>query len=299
MSKLLDVKVPCPRCGKTKEMKLYRTIWIEYPENRALVFDDKVNVFTCEKCRFSEKLPIPLLATNAQDHIAVWYEPFPDPQIDEDSRLYAKHMGQNCFYATAPRVREWEEFKQKIVELEQRTGIKPGANFSHEMKERMRGFIGHIAKRNGPDDLSPAHYNDFSPPSVVYPMRLLIAFGVLFFSGYTVNSFFDNELVTILSGLSLGLVAWFISRNFPQWLLRKTNVPKLLRNEKGVHRLCLVFGVVCSILTSLYFFLYADDNWGVEEEFFLGIPWIAIGSFLFGKITMRICLWVYEGFREV
>src|ERR1041385_4553550 len=120
MSKTFSIELSCPFCQSDFPATLYRTIWIEDSENRKLVFEDKINVVTCPNCGRESHVQSSLLATNVREHIAVWYEPYPDPQVEEDLRLYAKHMGADSFYATAPRIRDWAAFKEKIVELEQR-----------------------------------------------------------------------------------------------------------------------------------------------------------------------------------
>jgi hypothetical protein len=43
----------------------------------------------------------------------VWFEPYHDPQIDADVRDYATYMGEDSFYAKAPRVRDWQPFKNQ------------------------------------------------------------------------------------------------------------------------------------------------------------------------------------------
>lgn len=123
---------------------LYRSIWIENPENRKMIFDDQINVVMCPKCMIKTKLEFPFLCTNAKEHIAVWYEPYSDPEIDKDMKQYAKHFGPSSFYATAPRIRDWKAFKEKIVGLEQCTEMKPAGKPSPEIREKMRGFINHI-----------------------------------------------------------------------------------------------------------------------------------------------------------
>lgn len=136
---------------------LYRSIWIENRENRKLIFDDQINAVTCSQCKVKTKLEFPFLCTNVNEHIAVWYEPYPDPEVDKDVKQYAKHFGSSSFYATAPRIRDWKAFKEKIIELEQRIGIKPAGKPSPEMQEKMRGFINHIKEQQTQAKPSPAN----------------------------------------------------------------------------------------------------------------------------------------------
>jgi hypothetical protein len=148
MSKQVPASISCPKCGQTSEISLYRSIWIEYPENRKLIFNNQINVFSCHRCGFSEKIPFSLLATNVKRHIAVWYEPSPDPHVESDMKQYAAQFGPKSFYAIAPRIRNWEDFKNKIVELEGRTGIKSDLIVSTEMQNNMGWDVGSTKERD-------------------------------------------------------------------------------------------------------------------------------------------------------
>jgi hypothetical protein len=118
MSKQVGAHIKCPSCGTETEFFLYRSLWIEAPENRKMVFEDRVNLFVCPSCGRSEQTKFPFLCTNTKLGFAVWYEPYHDEAIDRDIEDYKKNIGPNSFYATAPRVQDWQEFKNKIVEFE-------------------------------------------------------------------------------------------------------------------------------------------------------------------------------------
>lgn len=118
MSKQIRAEISCPDCGTTFSANLYRSLWIEDAENRALVEDDLVNLVTCPGCNKSSRLEFSLLCTNVKRKFAVWYEPYHDAAVDKDVMLYRQQFGPNSFYAKAPRVRDWGEFKKKIRELE-------------------------------------------------------------------------------------------------------------------------------------------------------------------------------------
>ena len=153
MSKQLQANIRCPNCEHQFEATLYRSIWIEYPENRKLIFDDKINLVTCPACNSNTRLPFSFLCTNVKKQIAVWYEPYPDADVEKDVEQYAKHTGPRSFYATAPRIRDWDEFKQKIVELERQPGMRQAAELSPEMRENFQGFVRSLRDKQ---DLSPA-----------------------------------------------------------------------------------------------------------------------------------------------
>jgi hypothetical protein len=148
MSKKIGAHITCPNCGNVFPTELYRTIWIEYPDNRAMIFDNKINVVTCPKCNHVEKLEFPFLCTNVKKKLAVWYEPFPDHDVDRDVAEFCKHMGLNSFYAKAPRVADWEEFKRTIVNLEaiSEHAIGNDVEISNEMNQTIREFVNDVKK---------------------------------------------------------------------------------------------------------------------------------------------------------
>lgn len=114
MSKLIDATITCPKCGKQYPTKLFRTIWGEHEECRNMVMNDKINVPECPHCHFSFKAPFPFMYVDVNKGFAVWWEPYYDATIDEDLKGYASMFGADSYYAQAPRVKDWNEFKQTI-----------------------------------------------------------------------------------------------------------------------------------------------------------------------------------------
>jgi hypothetical protein len=158
MSKQVDVRFTCPQCGHSFETKLYRSIWIEYPELRELIFSDRINIVECKKCKKLTDVPFSLLATNVKRHIAVWFEPFDDEQIDVDKAAYEKVYGPGNFYADAPRVSDWNEFKETILKFErgELVGLEPSRMNLGALKEaanqgssqpRRPSFLSRLFKR--------------------------------------------------------------------------------------------------------------------------------------------------------
>lgn len=117
MSQKLKANITCPYCGNIHKMELYRSIWGEFPENKELVLSDKINVAHCPYCHKDTKLIFSLLYTNTPKRIAVWWEPEFDLNVEEDQKKYKKVL-PNSHLAKAPRIRDWEDFKTKIIELE-------------------------------------------------------------------------------------------------------------------------------------------------------------------------------------
>lgn len=148
MSKRLEAKINCPSCGNQFDFTLFRTIWGEYPENRELVMYNKINVATCPRCKTATKLEFPFMYTNAQQKFAVWWEPEFDAQIGKDSEGYVQMMGPGNYLAAAPRIKDWEEFKQTIIKFENGELKAKPAVISKEMNEQMQGFLKHLQNQN-------------------------------------------------------------------------------------------------------------------------------------------------------
>jgi len=148
MSKRVGAHIQCGDCGHKFNVSLYRSIWIEEPANRELIFSDQINRFDCPSCRNRIDTEFAFLATNAKKNIAVWFEPSHDANIDKDAAGYAKMMGQNSFLAKAPRISDWEKFKQTILEFERRgggTGLSP--KVSGEFGKSISNFIRQLRKK--------------------------------------------------------------------------------------------------------------------------------------------------------
>ena len=148
MSKRVEAKISCTNCQNKFEYTLYRSIWGEYPENRELVMKDKINVATCDKCGTATKLNYPFIYTNAKQYFAVWWEPVYDPQIDSDAQGYSQMLGQSNYLATAPRIKDWEEFKNTIIQFENGEIKGQPGQISSEMQDQMKGFVKSIEAKN-------------------------------------------------------------------------------------------------------------------------------------------------------
>ncbi len=146
MSKKVELDMDCPRCKTAFKAALYRTIWIEYPENMELIMNDTINVARCPACGLSEKQPFPFLATNAGKKVAVWYEPIPDRNIDSDAALYRKHFGEDYFLAKAERIESWAEFKQRLTELNRRPEVTPTLEEFASLKQGMKSAYAEAIK---------------------------------------------------------------------------------------------------------------------------------------------------------
>ena len=135
MSQQLEVDITCPNCGTTFTGNLFRTIWGEFPENRDLVMNDQINVVKCDGCGEILKIPMPFMYTNAEQTFAVWWEPEYDPQIDSDTEAYKVATGDTSYFSTAPRVSDWDEFKETIIKFEK--GILKGNPVDPLAREKM------------------------------------------------------------------------------------------------------------------------------------------------------------------
>lgn len=141
MSKKIEASVKCSKCAHTFNVSLYRSLWLEYPENLELVKTNKLNRFECPQCRYENQIPFSCLCVNAKKGIAVWYEPFPDKYIDEDIENYRKSMGASSFYARAPRIHEWNKFRDEVVRLMEIKAERDPLIIAADKKE-VRDFFG-------------------------------------------------------------------------------------------------------------------------------------------------------------
>jgi hypothetical protein len=114
MSKKIDIKITCSNCHINYTATVFRTIWGEHEENRNLVMSDKINIVSCPSCNHRFKVPIALMYVDIKKQFAVWWEPVYDAQIDKDMIGYAQMFGEGNFYQKAPRITDWEEFKNVI-----------------------------------------------------------------------------------------------------------------------------------------------------------------------------------------
>lgn len=114
MSKIVDIGINCPHCGKQYEAKVFRTFWGEGNTSRYKVYDDEINIVTCPHCGHSFHAPLAMMYVDCQAGFAVWWEPFHDDGIDSDIAAYKSMFGSNSYYAKAPRIQDWEEFKDTI-----------------------------------------------------------------------------------------------------------------------------------------------------------------------------------------
>lgn len=87
------------------------------------------------------------MATNVERGFALWYEPAHDPQIDRDLQDYRTHMGPNSFYALAPRIPDWQVFKETLLAFESRPpDPSRGIEVSPEMRKKQKGFLNFLKR---------------------------------------------------------------------------------------------------------------------------------------------------------
>ncbi len=116
MSKILDLQIQCPNCRQQYQAKVFRTLWGDgcTAANFTSRLKDDTNIVPCPHCGYSFRVPLGLMYVDVKTGFAVWYEPQPDPNIDDEAKQYAAIFGADSYYAKAPRVKDWEEFKHTI-----------------------------------------------------------------------------------------------------------------------------------------------------------------------------------------
>jgi len=116
MSKQIRIDIKCPNCSSQYSDNFFRTIWGENKAFRNMVMSDNVNIARCPHCGHHFHLPLAMMYVDVETGFAVWWEPRHDSWIDSDSATYAEMFGADSYYAKAPRIKDWEEFKQIINE---------------------------------------------------------------------------------------------------------------------------------------------------------------------------------------
>ncbi|MCL5030093.1 MAG: hypothetical protein M1480_13855 [Bacteroidetes bacterium] len=146
MSRIIDITLTCSLCRYEFPYKLYCSIAGDEPGNLELVLTDKINVAVCPICIVSVKLNSPLMYSNISKNFAVWWEPYYDPQIDKENELLIKMGRGKNFLSEAPRIRDWQEFKNTIMKYE--SGELKGIPFTNSNpKKKADGLFKRIFKK--------------------------------------------------------------------------------------------------------------------------------------------------------
>ncbi len=116
MSKKIDFQIVCPQCEQQYQATVFRTLWGDgcNADNFTSRLTENTNMVTCPHCGHSFRLPLALMYVDVKAGFAVWFEPQPDPNIENETKQYAAMFGADSYYAKAPRVKDWEEFKHTI-----------------------------------------------------------------------------------------------------------------------------------------------------------------------------------------
>lgn len=116
MSKIVNFQIECPHCKTQYIAKVFRTLWGDgcNADNFESRLTDNTNVVTCPHCGHSFRLPLGLMYVDCDAGFAVWWEPQHDEGIDAETKSYAAAFGADSYYAKAPRVKDWDEFKRTI-----------------------------------------------------------------------------------------------------------------------------------------------------------------------------------------
>jgi len=145
MSHRIETTLTCSYCNHQFNYKLFRSIWGGEPGNLELVMSDKINFVSCPICKSSSKLNFPFLYTNSEKNFAVWWEPYYDPQIDEEVAVFKK-LGRGInFYSEAPRIKDWQEFKNIIIKYE--VGELKGIPFTFPNSPKSSNLFKRIIKK--------------------------------------------------------------------------------------------------------------------------------------------------------
>jgi len=110
MSRKNKVILSCSTCNHQFEATLYRTIWGESQENRDLLMNNLINVVVCPSCNTKTKIEYALFYNDTTVLCGVWWEPYPESEIDQCAAGWAKMFGKDNYMTNAPRLKDWNEF---------------------------------------------------------------------------------------------------------------------------------------------------------------------------------------------
>ena len=116
MEKQIDYSISCPKCNRLVNAVVQNTVYGDVPGNMEKVMNDRINIAKCPHCGHSFQVPVSVMYANQIKHYAVWYEPIHDPKIEESSKIWGQMLGD--FYEQAPRIHDWEMFKDTITKFE-------------------------------------------------------------------------------------------------------------------------------------------------------------------------------------
>lgn len=261
MSKKVSAEINCPSCHNKFKVELFRSIWIEEPRNRELIFSDEINSIICPSCNKKTRLEFPFLCTNVKKELAIWYEPYHDAEIDKDMTLYEAKMGKNSFYAQAPRIQDWKAFKQKIIEFENKDIKGSSVSISDGLVSNFSGFIKHIEKdgekRNYPKFL--LHLTTAKGRFLYSFLPFLLLLFVLYLDEGS-NPF--NQIQQDADSFVVIAIAWYIGSyivfTFLNWVI--TKVAKHWSSRKDLR--LWVFGSCIWVIGVLMYVVIIDpyDN---------------------------------------
>lgn len=116
MEKQIDYSISCPKCNGLVKAVVQKTVYGDMPGNLEKVMSDKINIAKCPHCGHTFQVPVSVMYANQFKRYAVWYEPTPDAEIEKTSKIWGQMLGD--FYEQAPRIPDWEMFKDTISKFE-------------------------------------------------------------------------------------------------------------------------------------------------------------------------------------
>lgn len=146
MSQQVEITATCPKCGHQYQGKLFRTLWGENEGFRKAVMNDNINICTCPKCGHSFHAPMSMLYVDGVKQFAVWWEPQYDSSINEFTEGFTKMLGHGNYYENAPRISDWEEFKDTINKYYRGELQGQSEESTRQQKQALEGIAANLSK---------------------------------------------------------------------------------------------------------------------------------------------------------
>lgn len=119
MSKIIEEKVVCPKCGKEQTIKRYESVNVTLePELKDVIKSGYFFAFTCEECGVKIPMIYPCLYHDMENKKMIWLVPdCPREQVEEINKVNSsKDMPEDLSYGYQNRiVKNVDSLREKIL----------------------------------------------------------------------------------------------------------------------------------------------------------------------------------------
>ena len=111
-------ELECPNCKTVAVQNVYHTINSSEVDAGKRIINHEINFVVCETCGNKFQLLTPLLYVNFKYQFALRYTASQIEQNEEENKNQKMNHGGASFIFNPLNISDWDEFKNKIRELE-------------------------------------------------------------------------------------------------------------------------------------------------------------------------------------